>query len=196
MTAEATEVATVALRLPRREMACGAVFGLAWASSMRAMMAEVAASDGDSHFSIATFIFLLPPGTIFGALVAWVLTPPRPGIRPASTHLVWAPLILCADPAALPFMLATIGAGWVAGGRGTPRSRLWIGLPSALFWAVLLVAATVLPPRPYESVRLAWSWVLLVSLLASLVIIETMVVRRLAPSAGSTRGNAQASESP
>jgi len=41
-------------RLPRREMACGAVLGLAWAASMRAMMAEVAATEpGGSHVSIA-----------------------------------------------------------------------------------------------------------------------------------------------
>lgn len=179
MTAEAT-IATVEHRLPRKEMACGAVFGLAWASSMRAMMAEVAASDGGSHFSIATFIFLLPPGALLGAVVAWVLTTDRTGVRPAPRWLVWCPMIMCADPAAAPFMLATIGVGWVAGGRGTRKSRLWIGISSVLFWIALLIMALVVPPSMLSSLRAAWTGVLLFSLLGSLMIVETMVVRRLA----------------
>jgi hypothetical protein len=181
MSAEATTGTTVELRLPRREMACGAVFGLAWASSMRAMMAELAASEGGSHFSILTFIFLLPPGAVLGAVVAWVLATDRPGVRPAPRWLVWCPMIMCADPAAAPFMLATIGVGWVAGGRGTRRSRLWIGIPSALFWLVLLIMAMATPPSMLSSLRDAWVGILLFSLLGSLVIIETMVVRKLAP---------------
>ena len=180
MTAEATPGTTVELRLPRREMACGAVFGLAWASSMRAMMAEFAASDGGSHFSILTFIFLLPPGAVLGAVVAWVLTD-RPGVRPAPRWLVWCPMIMCADPAAAPFMLATIGVGWVAGGRGTRKSRLWIGIPSVLFWIALLIMALTIPPSILSSLRDAWVGVLLFSLLGSLMIVETMVVRRLVP---------------
>ena len=167
--------------LPRREMACGAVFGLAWAASMRAMMAEVAASDGGSHFSIATFIFLLPPGAVLGAVVAWVLTPARPGMRTPPRWLVWCPLIMCADPAAAPFMLATIGVGWVAAGRGTRKSRMWIGVPSVLFWITLLVMALVVPPSMLSSLRDAWVAILLFSLLGSLMIVETMVVRRLTP---------------
>ncbi len=171
---------TAKLRLPRTEMACGAVVGLAWASSMRAMMAEVAASDGGSHFSIATFIFLLPPGALLGAVVGWVLATDRVGMRPPPRWLVWCPMIMCADPAAAPFMLATIGVGWVAGGRGTRKSRLWIGIPSVLFWIALLVMMLVIPPSMVSSLRDAWIAILLYSLLGSLMIVETMVVRRLA----------------
>lgn len=182
MTAEATAAAAVdGRRLPRTEMACGAVFGLAWAASMRAMMAEFAASDGGSNFSIATFIFLLPPGALLGAVVAWVLTPDRPGMRPAPRWLVWCPMIMCADPAAVPFMLATIGVGWVAAGRGTKKSRLWIGIPSVLFWIALLVLTLVTSPSIVSSLRDAWVGILLFSLLGSLMIVETMVVRRLTP---------------
>lgn len=181
MTAGATTGSAVELRLPRKEMACGAVFGLAWAASMRAMMAEFAAGDGGSHFSIATFIFLLPPGALLGAVVAWVLAADRPGLRPAPRWLVWCPMIMCADPAAAPFMLATIGVGWVAAGRGTRKSRLWIGIPSVLLWITLLVLTLVTPPSILSSLRYAWVGVLLFSLLGSLMIIETMVVRRLAP---------------
>lgn len=167
------------LEFPRREMACGAVLGLAWASSMRAMMAEVAASDGGSHFSIATFIFLLPPGTVVGALFAWVLTSPRDGVRSAPRWLVWTPMFLCLDPAATPFMLATVGVGWVAAGRGTRKSRLWIGVPSAVFWTTLLVMVLVVPPTMLSSLKQAWIAILLFSLLGSLMIVETMAVRRL-----------------
>lgn len=181
MTADAAVGTGAELRLPRTEMACGAVFGLAWASSMRAMMAELAASDGGSHFSILTFIFLLPPGALLGAVVAWVLTSDRPGVRPAPRWLVWCPMTMCADPAAAPFMLATIGVGWVAGGRGTRKSRLWIGVPSVLFWIVLLIMALVIPPSMLSSLRDVWVGILLFSLLGSLMIVETMVVRRLAP---------------
>lgn len=192
MTVQVASGAKVELRLPRREMVCGAVFGLAWASSMRAMMAEIAASDGGSHFSILTFVLLLPPGALLGAVFAWVLTPDRPGVRPAPRWLVWSPMIMCADPAAAPFMLATIGVGWVAGGRGTRKSRLWIGIPSVLFWIVLLVMALVIPPSILSSLRDAWVGILLFSLLGSLVIVETMVVRRLAPAdAADRRGLAE-----
>lgn len=181
MTAGSTLSTTVERRLPRAEMACGAVFGLAWASSMRAMMSELAASDGGSHFSILTFIFLLAPGALLGAVIAWVLTPDRPGMRPAPRWLVWCPMIMCADPAAAPFMLATIGVGWVAGGRGTRKSRLWVGIPSVLFWIALLIMALVIPPSILSSLRDAWVGILLFSLLGSLMIVEAMVVRRLAP---------------
>ena len=108
-------------RFPRREMAAGAVFGLAWASAMRGMMAELAARDpGGSHFSVATFIFILLPGAVMGALMAWAITGPRPGIVSPPQRLRWAPMVMCLDPAALPIMLAVVGAGWVAAGRGTP----------------------------------------------------------------------------
>jgi len=172
-------------RLPRREMACGAVLGLAWAASMRAMMAEVAATDpGGSHVSIATFIFILPPGALMGALMAWALTPPRPGATPPPQSLRWAPMVMCLDPAALPLMLAVVGAGWVAGGRGTPKSRLWIGIPSTLMLVALPVAMMVVPPSAFESLRNTWVLILATSLLGSLVIVETMLIRRLAQPSG------------
>ncbi|QGN58266.1 hypothetical protein [Nostocoides sp. HKS02] len=168
-------------RLPRRELAVGAVFGLAWAAAMRGMMAELAARDpGGSHFSIATFIFILPPGAVTGALMAWAITPPRPGVMPAPQRLRWAPMVMCLDPAAVPIMLAVVGAGWVAGGRGTPRSRLWIGIPSALMLLALPVAIAIDSPPAWASLRSTWILTLATSLLASLVIVETMVVRRLA----------------
>lgn len=168
-------------RLPRREMAAGAVFGLAWASAMRAMMAELAARDpGGSHVSIATFVFILPPGAVMGALMAWAITPPRPGITPPPERLKWAPMIMCLDPAALPLMLAVVGAGWVAGGRGTPRSRLWTGIPSTLMLLTLPVALALVAPPAWASLRNTWILTLATSLLGSLVIVETMVVRQLA----------------
>jgi hypothetical protein len=168
-------------RMPRREMAAGAVFGVAWASAMRAMMAELAARDpGGSHFSVATFIFILAPGAVMGALMAWAVTPSRPGTRPAPQRLTWAPMVMCLDPAALPIMLAVVGLGWVAGGRGGPRSRLWIGIPSTLMLLTLPVAIAIVPPTAWASVRNSWILVLATALLGSLVIVETMVVRHLA----------------
>ena len=83
-------VTAPAKRLPRRETALGVVFGLAWAASMRGMMAEVAATGGQSHVSAATFIFILLPGTLMGALMAWALVPLRSGMAPASERLKWA----------------------------------------------------------------------------------------------------------
>lgn len=173
-------VTAPAKRLPRREMALGAVFGLAWAASMRGMMAVVAATGGQSHVSAATFIFILLPGTLMGALMAWALVPPRPGMVPAPERLKWAPLVMCFDPAALPLMLAVVGAGWVAGGRGTPKSRLWIGIPSALMLLALPVAMLASPPTGWGSWRESWLLLLATSLLGSLTIVESMVVRKLA----------------
>jgi hypothetical protein len=171
-------------------MAAGAVFGLTWASAMRAMMAELAARDpGGSHFSIATFIFILPPGAVMGALMAWAITPPRPGITPPPQRLKWAPLVMSLDPAALPIMLAVVGAGWVGGGRGTPRSQLWIGIPSTLVLLTLPVAIAIVPPPAWASLRNTWILTLATSLLGSLVIVETMVIRQLALTAApSDRG--------
>jgi hypothetical protein len=175
-------------RVPWRELGAGAVFGLAWASAMRGMMAELAERDpGGSHFSIATFIFVLPPGAVMGALMAWAITPSRPGTMPPPQRLRWAPMVMCLDPAAVPIMLAVVGAGWVAGGRGTPRSRRWIGIPSALMLLVLPVAIAIASPPAWASLRNTWILTLATSLLGSLVIVETMVVRRLALTSGPGR---------
>ena len=77
-------------------------------------------------------------------------------------------------------MLAVVGAGWVAGGRGTPRSRRWIGIPSTLMLLTLPVAIAIVPPPAWASLRNTWVLTLATSLLGSLVIVETMVVRHLA----------------
>ena len=168
-------------RFPRAEMAAGAVFGVAWASAMRGMMAELAARNpGGSHFSVATFIFILPPGAVMGALMAWAITPQRPGTTPPPQRLTWAPMVMCLDPAALPIMLAVVGAGWVVGGRGTPKSRLWIGIPSSLMLLALPIAIAVVSPAVWTSLRNTWILVLATSLIGSVVIVETTVVRHLA----------------
>lgn len=162
-------------------MIIGAVFGVTWASAMRGMMAELAARDpAGSHFGVATFIFILSPGAVMGALIAWAVTAPRPGLAAPPQHLKWAPMVVCLDPAAVPIMLAVVGAGWVAGGRGTPRSRLWIGIPSSLMLVALPVAMLIVPPQAWASLRNMWTLTLATSLLGSLVIVETMVVRNLA----------------
>lgn len=174
--------------LPRQAMAAGAVFGLAWAAAMRGVMAELAATEpGGSHFSLATFVFILAPGTVMGALMAWALTPPRPGVATPPQGLTWSPLVMCLDPLALPLMLAVVGAGWVGGGRGTAKSRLWIGIPSGLMLLALPVLIAVVPSPPWESVRNAWIWILATSLLASLVIVETMIVRQLAQAVATSK---------
>lgn len=173
-------------RLPRREIAAGAVFGLAWASAMRSVMAELAARDpGGSHFSVATFIFILPPGAVMGALMAWAITPPRPGITSPPRRVRWAPIVMCLDPAALPIMLAVVGVGWVVAGAGTSKYRLWVGIPSAVVLLALPVAIAI--DRQSASLRNTWVLTLATSLLGSLVIVETMVVRQLARSAALSR---------
>jgi hypothetical protein len=93
-------------------------------------------------------------------------------------------MVMCLDPAALPIMLAVVGAGWVAGGRGTLKSRLWIGIPSTLMLLALPVAMMVVPPSAFESLRNTWVLILATSLLGSLVIVETMLVRTLAQLSG------------
>lgn len=175
--------------LPRGAMAAGAVFGLAWASAMRAMMAELAARDpGGSHLGIATFVFILPPGAVMGALMAWALTPRQPGTTPPPARLRWAPMVMCLDPAALPIMLAVVGVGWVAAGRGTPRSRLGVGIPSSLALLALPVAIAISAPPVWASLRTAWILTLATSLLASLVVVETAVVRHVAAPAPAEQG--------
>lgn len=162
-------------QLPRREMACGAVLGLAWASSMRAMMADIAASDGGSHFTWATFALLLLPGTVMGALMGWAVAGARPPER-----LMWAPLCLSLDPFAIPLMLAVVGAGWLLAGRGTTRTRWWIGVPSTLMLLALPVAMLAVPPdEAWRSLHGMWLLTMASSMLGALVIAETLVVQRL-----------------
>lgn len=85
-------------------IAVGALAGLAWTTSLRAFMVEVAGAG--SEFSWAgTFLWVLGPGVLIGALLAWGEWRRWSGEVPHRRWLVWSPVlflgVLLQDPAHL-----------------------------------------------------------------------------------------------
>ena len=65
---------------PRATVAFGAVAGLAWAASLRAFMSDI--SHHETAFTwVGTYLWILLPGTVIGALLAYAGTPRRPTPR-------------------------------------------------------------------------------------------------------------------
>ena len=73
-------------------VAVGALAGLAWATSMRAFMAEVAGAESDVGWA-GTFLWVLAPGVVIGALLAWGEWRRWSGEVPHRRWLVWSPML-------------------------------------------------------------------------------------------------------
>ena len=73
----------------------GAVCGFAWAAGLRAFMWEVAGDDASVERT-GTFIWVLLPGAIIGALLAWAEHRRLTGSLPHARWLVWSPMLFAA----------------------------------------------------------------------------------------------------
>lgn len=71
----------------------GGVCGLAWAAGLRGLMAEVAGHESTVGWE-NTFVWVLAPGVVVGALLAWAEYLRRTGGRPRWRWLALSPLVL------------------------------------------------------------------------------------------------------
>lgn len=76
-------------------VAVGALAGFAWAAALRAFMWEVA-GDGAGADWVGTFVWVLLPGTVIGALLGWAEHRRWSGPVPGRRWLVWSPMIFVA----------------------------------------------------------------------------------------------------
>lgn len=75
--------------------AAGAVCGLAWAAALRAFMWEVAGVDAGVDWA-GTFAWILLPGAIIGALLAWAEHRRWTGSLPHVRWFIWSPMLFAA----------------------------------------------------------------------------------------------------
>jgi hypothetical protein len=120
----------------------GAIAGVAWAASMRGMMAQLAGPDSEFHW-LGTFGFILIPGTAMGALFGWAFARRIAGRRRGAAWLALAPFAMVADPATLPLLAAFIGAGFLFSRRGRRWARLMAGIPSLILLIGVPVGAAL-----------------------------------------------------
>jgi hypothetical protein len=140
----------------------GAVFGLAWAASLRGFMMALAGPDSTFSFT-GTFGIIIPAGLVVGALLGWAEHQRRTGGR--QRLLILAPLLVgvipLVQPGAIQALLTTgdggapislalfamIG-GYSVSGRGPRWTRIVAGLVSLADILVVFLA-----PKPYPSLR-------------------------------------------
>jgi len=121
----------------------GAVGGLAWAASMRGMMAQLAGFASEFHW-LGTFGFILVPGTIMGALFGWAFARRIAGARRGAVWLMFAPFAMAADPATVPLLAAFIGAGFLFSRRSRRWLRLLAGIPSLIMLVGVPIGVAVI----------------------------------------------------
>ena len=122
----------------------GALCGLAWAAGFRGMMSEIAGEDSDVDW-VLTFVWLLLPGVVVGALLAWAEHIRRTGGRRRWRWLALSPLVFAGvllseptDPAglledgvgggAIAVPLFGMSGGFALSGRGARWARLLAGV--------------------------------------------------------------------
>ena len=118
--------------------AVGALAGFAWAAALRAFMWEVAGENAGFD-AVGTFVWILLPGAVIGALLGWAEHRRWSGAVPYRRWLIWSPMLFAAlllqNPIELMdgfeggIGLATIAVpaicmagGYAIGGRGP----LWV----------------------------------------------------------------------
>lgn len=150
----------------------GAVGGLAWAASMRGMMAQLAGFESEFHW-LGTFGFILVPGTIMGALFGWAFARRIAGERRGAVWLVFAPFAMLADPATLPLLAAFVGAGFLFSRRSRRGLRLLAGLPSLTLLAGVPIGVAVV--SDVTTPHGAWLTVLLGALIWVPALVEIVL---------------------
>ena len=76
-------------------VAVGAVAGFAWAAALRAFMWEVAGDEAGADWA-GTFVWVLLPGMVVGALLGWAEHRRWSGPVPARRWLIWSPMLFVA----------------------------------------------------------------------------------------------------
>ena len=112
---------------PVRCVAVGGLCGLAWSAGLRGFMAEVAGADSTVEWT-GTFVAILLPGMVTGALLGWAEYGRRTGGRQHAAWLLLAPLAFPLAVLSLPGGLE----GFVTAGLGGLFPR---GLPIGPIWA-------------------------------------------------------------
>jgi hypothetical protein len=153
----------------------GAVCGLAWAGSLRALMAGFAGPESTFDW-FGTFEGVLLPGAVVGALLGWAAHQRRRWLVAAPlVFVLFTPSVLGSvfvdglGGGAIAVPLFGMAGGYALAGRG-PRWARWAAGAVALLpvpgWLVL--AAAVGGPLALDTPRGAWLAVLFLSLLAVL----------------------------
>lgn len=140
----------------------GAVLGVAWASSLRAFMQQLAGPTSAFTFT-GTFGIIIPAGTVVGALLGWAEYQRRTGHQ--YRLLILSPLLLGIVPLVQPgalealvttgdggapiglALLAMIG-GYSMSGRGPRWARAIAGAVGLVGVAITFVA-----PKPYPDLN-------------------------------------------
>ena len=124
--------------------AVGALAGFAWAAALRAFMWEVAGDEAGADWA-GTFLWVLLPGLVIGALLGWAEYRRWSGPVPARRWLIWSPMLFVAvllqDPldllegfeggiglAAVAVPAICMLGGYAIGGRGPLWARALGGL--------------------------------------------------------------------
>ena len=168
----------------------GVVCGLAWAASLRAVMAQFAGTESQFEW-VGTYEGILLPGAVVGGLLGWAAY--RHGRTP--WWLVMAPLLfVVATPTvvasvfvdglgggALAGPLVGMAGGYALAGRGLRWTRWAAAVVALLAVPGWLVMATMIGgPLALDTPRGAWVAVLFLSLLAVLSFGCTLPYRALA----------------
>ncbi len=168
-------------------MLVGAACGLAWASSLRAFMSAIAQRETSVEW-VGTFVWILLPSALIGALLGWAELVRRTGGRAHWRWLALSPLLFAAvlfsDPMHIGRILidgiggGAIGVpafgiigGYALSGRGPRVARITCGviaLASLGGWAV--TASSFGPELALTTPHGAWATLLYTCLLATLAI--------------------------
>jgi len=177
----------------------GGLCGLAWAAALRAFMAEIAGPSSEVHW-VDTFLFVLLPGVLAGALLGWAWQLQRTGGRPRLWLLSLSPLLFAAvlfsDPldigsllddgiggGALGVPLIGILGGYAASGRGSAVRRAIAGAVFVAGLGVWAVTASDVggPEFALTTQHGLWATLLYWSLLISMALAVSVPLRTAAP---------------
>jgi hypothetical protein len=176
----------------------GAICGLAWASSLRGFMAQVAGPESDVSWS-GTFLWILLPSVLCGGLLGWAEHLRRTGGRRHWRWLILSPLVFTSvllpgliDPrtflqggvggGAIGVPVIGIIGGYALSGRGHRWTRLMAGLVVLAGFIVWAVTATSVggPSFALTTPHGAWLTLQYYSLLAVLILACSIPLRPLA----------------
>jgi hypothetical protein len=183
---------------PARWMAvgAGALCGVAWAAALRAFMWEVAGPDAGVEWA-GTFVWVLLPGAVIGALLGWAEHRRWSGPVPCRRWLIWAPMLFAAvllqDPrdlvdgfeGGIGLAAVAVPAICMAGGYGLAgRGPAWLRVIGILVlvgtvpaWA-LSASDVGGPSMGLDNPHGAWAAVLYWALLATFSLAASIPHRR------------------
>jgi hypothetical protein len=180
----------------------GAVIGLTWAASLRAVMQQLAGPDSTFTF-IGTFGIIIPTGIIVGALLGWAEHQRRTG----TPHplLILAPLLIGVIPnlatGALdlgPVGLAVIAmaGGYAVSGRGPLWTRIVAGIINLAVIPVNFLAPKSNPDLSATTAHGAWFATLASSLGVTLALACSIPMRRPDTSSHNPTGQTSTADMP